>query len=112
MVLSTPERAYLELLGELPDAETFHMADVMMEGLVNISPSRMQLLLETLKSIKVKRLFFFFADRHHHSWLERISRTNIDLGSGKRMLIKAGKLDPVYKITVPKDFIREEADGL
>jgi hypothetical protein len=112
LVVSSPERAYLELLDELPDAETFHMADVIIEGLVNISPSRMQLLLETLKSIKVKRLFFFFADRHPHSWLTRISRTNIDLGSGKRLLVKGGKLDPVYQITVPEDLMRGEADGL
>ncbi|HFE37467.1 MAG TPA: hypothetical protein ENK06_03470, partial [Gammaproteobacteria bacterium] len=42
LVMSTPERAYLELLDELPQKETFHMADVIMEGLVNLSPRRMQ----------------------------------------------------------------------
>lgn len=112
LVISTPERAYLELLDELPRSETFHMADVIMEGLVNISPRRMQALLEDIKSIKVKRLFFFFADRHRHQWLTRIERGRIDLGSGKRMLVKGGKLDPVYQITVPDEFLREGADGL
>jgi len=112
LLISTPERAYLELLDELPQNETFHMADVIMEGLVDISPRRMQNLLESVNSIKVKRLFFFFADRHNHQWLARIMRDRIDLGSGKRMLIKGGKLDSKYQITVPEDFIEEDTHGL
>ena len=112
LVMSTPERAYLELLDELPQDETFHMADVIMEGLVNISPRRMQALLEKTKTIKVKRLFFFFADRHQHQWLTRIAREHVDLGSGKRMLVKGGKFDSVYQITVPEDFIKGDKRGL
>ncbi len=104
LVMSAPERAYLELLDELPQKETFHMADVTMEGLVNLSPRRMQFLLENAKSIKVKRLFFFFAERHQHSWFKHINREKIDLGKGKRMLVKGGKLDPKYQITVPEEF--------
>ncbi len=73
-----------------------------MEGLANLSPRRMQNLLEEATSIKVKRVFFFFADRHHHRWLNRIDREKIDLGRGKRMLVKGGKLDPKYEITVPE----------
>lgn len=111
IVISTPERAYLELLDELPNNETFHMADVIMEGLVTISPRRMQNLLKEITSIKVKRLFFFFADRHQHQWLKRIERDKIDLGSGKRMLIKGGKFDPIYSITVPAEMMREDTDG-
>ncbi len=104
LILSTPERGYLELLDELPNKDTFHMADVTMEGLANLSPRRLQYLLESCKSIKVKRLFFFFAERHRHRWLERISRKNIDLGKGKRMLVKGGRLNSKYQITVPEDF--------
>ncbi len=103
-IMSTPERAYLELLDELPQKETFHMADVIMEGLVNLSPRRMQLLLESCKNVKVKRLFFFFAERHQHKWLAHIKREKIDLGKGKRMLVKGGKLDTKYQITVPEEF--------
>jgi hypothetical protein len=53
--------------------------------------------------VKVKRLFFFFADRHAPPWLKEIKRDEISLGSGKRMLVKGGKLDPKYLITVPED---------
>ncbi len=110
LIISTPERAILEILDELPDRETFHQVDMLMEGLVNLSPRRMQPLLEQAKSVKVKRLFFYFADRHHHRWLDRIDRMNIDLGKGKRMLVKGGKLDPKYQITVPADL--EEVDAV
>jgi hypothetical protein len=74
-----------------------------MEGLVNLSPRRLQKLLEDCKSVKVKRLFFFLADRHAHAWLKRTERGRIDLGKGKRMLVRGGKLDPKYQITVPGD---------
>jgi Transcriptional regulator, AbiEi antitoxin, Type IV TA system/Transcriptional regulator, AbiEi antitoxin N-terminal domain len=103
LTLSTPERGILELLDELPDRETFHQADKLMEGLANLSPRRLQKLLEDCQSIKVKRLFFFFADRHAHAWLKRLERERIDLGTGKRMLVRGGKLDPQYGITVPED---------
>jgi len=103
LLISTPERAILELLDELPNKETFHLVDMTMEGLANISPRRMQKLLEEATSIKVKRLFFFFADRHRHRWLDHIVRDNIDLGKGKRMLVKGDKLDPKYQITIPED---------
>ena len=101
--LSSPERAFLELLDELPDRESFHQVDVLMEGLANLSPTRLQTLLADCRSVKVKRLFFFFADRHHHAWLKRIDQSKIDLGSGNRVLIKGGKLDQRYHITVPED---------
>lgn len=103
LTLSTPERAILELLDELPGNESFHQADKLMEGLAGLSPRRLQKLLEDCKSVKVKRLFFFFADRHNHAWFKRIERGPIDLGKGKRMLVAGGKLDRTYEITVPED---------
>ncbi len=101
--LSGKERAVLELLDELPDRESFHQVDVLMEGLSDLGPRRLQSLLEECASVKVKRLFFFFADRHRHAWRSRLDMTRIDLGSGKRSLVKGGKLDPTYQITVPAD---------
>jgi hypothetical protein len=107
LVLSTPERAILELLDELPNRESFHQADMLMQGLSNLSPRRLQKLLAECRSVKVKRLFFYFADRHKHAWLKHLEIKSIDFGTGKRMLVKGGKLDPVRQITVP-----EELDGV
>jgi hypothetical protein len=103
LTLSTPERAILELLDELPKHETFHQADMLMEGLATLSPSRLQKLLEDCHSVKVKRLFFFFADRHQHTWLKNIDKNAVTLGHGKRELVKGGKLDKTYQITVPEE---------
>lgn len=103
LTVSAPERAILELLDELPDHESFHQVDALMEGLSDLAPRRLQKLLVRCRSVKVKRLFFFFADRHRHAWLKHIERAAIDLGSGKRMLVKEGRYDPVYQITVPKE---------
>ncbi|MCK1656666.1 type IV toxin-antitoxin system AbiEi family antitoxin domain-containing protein [Bradyrhizobium sp. 151] len=103
LALSTPERAALELLDELPNHESFHQAHVLIQSLFNLSPRRLQKLLADCRSVKVKRLFFFFADQHNHAWLKRLDMKTIDLGKGKRMLVKGGKLDKTYQITVPED---------
>jgi Transcriptional regulator, AbiEi antitoxin, Type IV TA system/Transcriptional regulator, AbiEi antitoxin N-terminal domain len=103
LTLSSPERAILELLDELPSHETFHQADMLMEGMATLSPRRLQKLLEDCRSVKVKRLFLFFADRHPHAWVKRLDKDAINLGTGKRMLVKGGKLNKAYQITVPEE---------
>ncbi len=100
---SIVERAFLELLDELPDRESFHQVDMLTEGLTTLRPGQLQTLLENCRSVKVKRLFFFFADRHEHAWLDKLDRDKVDLGAGKRMLVRGGKFDSRYRITVPAD---------
>jgi hypothetical protein len=68
-----------------------------------LSPRRLQALLTDCRSVKVKRLFFWFAERHNHAWLQNLDRAGIDLGKGKRMLVRGGKFDPKYNITVPEN---------
>jgi hypothetical protein len=102
LALSTPERAILELLDELPKHESFHQAYMLMQSLSNLSPRRLQTVLADCRSIKVKRLFFHFADQHQHAWLKRLDKKAVDFGEGKRMLVKGGKLDMTYQITVPE----------
>ena len=103
LAVSTPERALLELLDELPKHESFDQVDALIGGLANLRPRRLQALLQRCRSVKVKRLFFFYADRHNHAWLKRIDRSAIDLGSGKRLLVRGGKYDARYQITVPEE---------
>lgn len=85
LTVSRPERAILELLDEVPHRETFHQADMIIEGLTNLSPRRLHPLLADCRSVKVKRLFLWFAERHNQAWLKKLDRTGIDLGRGKRM---------------------------
>ncbi len=107
ITVSTPERAIFELLDELPNHESFQQVDALFSGLSGLSPRRLQKLLHTCKSVKVTRLFFFFADRHHHRWRNQLFHGDFELGSGKRELVKGGRLDKTYNITVPEDL-----DGL
>src|SRR5206468_5699822 len=98
LVTSSLERAILELLDEVPERETFHQADMLFEGLPNLSPRKLQPLLPACRSVKVKRLFLWFAERHQPPWLNALDRSGIDLGRGKRMLVKGGKLDQKFNI--------------
>jgi len=102
LIISTPERALLEILADVPKEISFEHADQLMQGMTSLSPRSLQALLEQCENIKVRRLFFWLADRHQHAWREKLHPEKIDMGSGKRMLLKGGKLDKKYNITIPK----------
>jgi Transcriptional regulator, AbiEi antitoxin, Type IV TA system/Transcriptional regulator, AbiEi antitoxin N-terminal domain len=113
LTCSTPERAILELIDELPKHETFHIVDKAFEGLSSARPRRLEQLLLSCTSVKVKRLFFVFADRHAHAWRRHLSPETFDLGSGPRALVENGRFHPRYKISVPESLLPHEelADG-
>lgn len=103
-LLASPEQAYLELLALVPKVTSFEQADNIMQGLVNLSPRRLDVLLRACKHVLAKRLFFFFADRYQHVWRNKLDPRAYDLGAGKRAVIKGGHLDKAYQITVPETF--------
>jgi len=106
LVLSSPERAILEALNELPDGESFHVVDMVFQGLTSLRPARLSKLLAFCKSMKVKRLFFLFADRHAHGWLKHIDRESVDLGTGPRSLVEGGRYVAAYQLVVPEEFAK------
>ncbi|MEO8455583.1 MAG: type IV toxin-antitoxin system AbiEi family antitoxin domain-containing protein [Sphingomicrobium sp.] len=110
MRLSGPERATLEMLDDVGKIVGFNSADKLFEGLANLRPALLLDLLQQCTSVKTKRLFFFFSDRHRHAWAKRIDPTRVDLGSGKRQIVKGGRLDPKYQITVPAEFLEDSED--
>ena len=111
--MSGAERASLEMLEEVGTKVGFHSADRLFQGLANLRPNLLAELLKECMSVKAKRLFFFFADRHAHAWAKRLDPDQFDLGRGKRQIAKGGRLHPKYEITVPADLIPEgeEQDG-
>ncbi|MGE0203576.1 MAG: type IV toxin-antitoxin system AbiEi family antitoxin domain-containing protein [Hyphomicrobiaceae bacterium] len=110
--MSSPERAVLEVMDELPDHESFHNLDMVFQGLTTLRPRLLTSLLHSCKKKKVKRLFFVFADRHDHAWRKRLDPDEFNLGSGDRALVKGGKIHPRYRIMVPNEFVEPEAsDG-
>lgn len=111
LTLSSPERAILELINELPKKETFDSVDTIFQGLVNLRPKRLDELLSHCKSIKVKRLFFVFADRHDHAWRKHLDAHSYDLGSGPRALVSDGRIHPTYRIFVPDEYVPSANNG-
>ncbi|MEZ5999429.1 type IV toxin-antitoxin system AbiEi family antitoxin domain-containing protein [Hyphomonas sp.] len=109
ILISTLERAVLELLETLPDRDSFHQVDLVFEGLSSLRPRKMQALLERCRSIKTKRLFFFYARRHQHGWFKYLDEAAVDLGHGKRSIVPGGTLDPHYLITVPSELTGQGA---
>lgn len=102
--ISTPERACLEMLDLIPNNISFEHADQLIQGMTTLSPRALQALLEKCSSIKVKRLFLWFAKRHNYVWFTKLNLEKIELGSGKRVIEKGGELDKDFLITVPKNF--------
>jgi hypothetical protein len=106
--ISNPSRALMECLYLVPGkqdmVECFHL----MEGLNNLRPAVVQGLLEKCESIKVKRLFLYLAEKANHDWFKKLEPAKIDLGKGKRSIVKQGAYNSTYLITVPKEL--EEND--
>jgi len=102
--VSSPERAMLEALDELPDGAGFDQLDMVFQGLTSLSPRKLMALLADCRKVKVIRLFFVFAERHSHAWLKHLDKNKLDFGKGDRQLVKGGKIHPILRITVPAMF--------
>lgn len=110
--MSSPERAILEALDELPAHDSFHTLDAAFESLVNLRPKLLTDLLQRCRSVKVKRLFFVYADKHRHAWRRHVDSGSLNLGRGDRALAPGGRLHPAYRVTVPDELMpREATDG-
>ena len=101
MQVSGPERALLELLDELPHRQSFADVDLVVEGLFDMQPARLQQVLADCTSVKAKRLALWFIERHHRHLFEQLDCTVIDQGSGNRVLAPGGWLERKYRITLP-----------
>ena len=111
ILASSPERAILEALDELPQHASFDNLDKVFEGLVSLRPRQLTALLGACRSVKVRRLFFVFADRHRHAWRKHLDTSAIDFGSGPRALVEGGRFHPVYHISMPEALMPAEPQG-
>lgn len=107
VLVAEPERAILELLSHVNSKPGFLKGWHLIEGMMTLRPDLVQRLLLNCKSVKVKRLFMFMAETHELPWYEKLKVDEIDLGSGKRTIVKNGKLDNKFKITVPEELTEE-----
>lgn len=105
--ISSLERAAMEMLYHVPTKVSFEEAALITENLVSLRPRLVQDLLESCNSIKVKRLFMYLVEKHKHPWVPKVDLFNVYFGEGKRSIVKNGKLDKKYNITVPIEFYKD-----
>ena len=110
IAISTVELALLELVGDIKEAADFKVADRYFESVTVLNIQRMNRLLEMCTHIRSKRLFLWFAQKHGHQWFDVLHKETIDLGKGKREIVKGGVLDRNYLITVPKEMVNDAID--
>ena len=95
LTISSPERAILELLNEVPQRETFHQADVLMEGLSNLSPAAASHAARCLPQRKGEAPVPVVCRAPQPRMVKKPQpQAASTWGSGKRMLVKGGKFDP------------------
>ena len=108
--VSNPARALMECLYLTPEKQQVTECYQLMEGLNSLRPDLVQTLLEKCESVKVKRLFMYMAEKAGHEWVQHLDMTKVDLGHGKRSIVKNGVYVAKYQITVPKE-LEEHGTG-
>ena len=93
----TPEQAFLECLLLTPQQYSYMDLFYMMEQLTTLRPEMLQRLLETTKSLKVKRMFLYMAEKAEHYWFDALDMSKIELGTSKLQLAKTGFTSPNIK---------------
>lgn len=105
---SNQELASYEVLEAVPSILSFEHAAELFQGLVNLSPRKVEAILKKSGSIQTNRLFLFLGHFYNHPWVERLDESLINLGAGKRQIVPDGKLEKQYQITVPEQFISSD----
>ncbi|MFZ1985998.1 MAG: type IV toxin-antitoxin system AbiEi family antitoxin domain-containing protein [Desulfatitalea sp.] len=98
------ERAVMEMLNDVGDNDSFQHAAQVFEGLTVLRPRVVNDMLAACRSIKVKRLFLFLAAHFDYPWAKRLETADLNLGRGNRQVVKGGRLDKRFLITVPERF--------
>ena len=101
--VSSAARALMECLYLAPEKQNLVECYELMEGLNSLRPNQVQSLLEKSTSIKVNRLFLYLAEKAGHRWFSHLKTDHVNLGSGKRSIVKNGVYVEKYQITVPRE---------
>lgn len=104
--IATPERAFLECLRLTPNRIDLVECYQVMEGLTTLRPGLLQPLLEQCRSVKVKRLFLYMADKAGHHWFKRLDIDKFKLGAGDRAITKGGVYVSSYGLSLPRALVK------
>ena len=107
--VSKPELAAYEVVDSIGKNISFEHAAELFQGLVNLSPRKVQSLLVRSQAVQTNRIFLFLSHYHSHQWANHLDESQIELGSGKRQVVADGRYDERYKITVPESLTPKQA---
>ena len=99
-------RALMECLFLAPQKFDLVEAYQIMESMTALRPAAVQQLLEQCRSVKVKRLFLYMAEKACQAWVKHLDLQKVDLGSGKRSVVPGGAYIPKYAITVSQELAK------
>lgn len=102
--ISTRELAVLELIETLDLSGSLETAENYTQSLLTLRPEVLQKVLEDCRSIKAKRVFLYLAEKLNLPWFKKIKKEKINLGVGKRVIVKGGELNNKYQITVDRNY--------
>jgi len=99
---SCAELAAYEVVDAIGKQISFEHVAELFQGLVNLSPRKIQDILERSRAVQTNRVFLFLGRFYDHQWVKHIDETRIKLGAGKRQVVEKGRFDEQYQITVPE----------
>lgn len=102
LTVSCPELAAYEVVDGVGKQISFEHVAELFQGLVNLSPRKVQSILERSRSIQANRIFLFLSHYHDHQWAKRLDESVIELGTGKRQVVEKGRYNERYQITIPE----------
>jgi hypothetical protein len=102
--VSCRELAILELIDTLDLSGGLEIAENYTESLRTLRYDVLQKVLEQCKSVKVKRVFLFLAEKTNLPSFNKLKLKKIDVGSGKRVIVKDGEFNKRYQITVDRSY--------
>jgi hypothetical protein len=103
VVVSSRELAILELIESLDLSNSLETVENYAESLNTLRPQVLMELLEQCESVKVKRVFLYITEKLNLPFLKKLDIEKVDLGSGKRVVVKNGTLNRKYNITVDRE---------
>ncbi len=103
LLVSSPEQAIMECLLLAPEQYNYMDLYYTMEQLTSLRAEKVQTLLETVKNMRVKRMFLYMAEKAGHYWFEMLDMSKIDIGTSKMQLAENGVYVGKYRMTVAKE---------
>jgi len=102
LLVSTPERAALEVAYLVGKHHSFEEFVLLSESLGRFRPKVIKQLLITCRSKYAKRLILMLGDFQGSPWFKRLDKNEIDIGSGVMQVEGGGHYVSQYLLSIPK----------